>query len=460
MKIAYIAAGAGGSYCGACARDATLVRGLLARGHEVLMLPLYTPLTIDGPDPSYRRVFYGGINTYLEEHVALFRHTPEALDRLLDWPRLLRRASRNAVSVAPERLGAMTVSVLRGPDGRQAKELRKLVRFLEGVRPDIVGLTNSLLAAVAPTIKEHLGAPVVCGLQGEEQFVEALGEPHRTEARDLIRRHAAAIDAFIAPGEAYADEMASFLAVERKRVHVVRMGIDLEMYAPAQAPSAGMRSPKMGSDPDEKTSRTSQSAGQTPFSATPFRVGYLSRAVPEKGLDILCEAFRLLARRRAGAVLAVAGQATAAERRFWDGLHEGLRRDGLAERVEYAGAVDLAGKVAFLQGLSVFVFPSRVPDPRGVAVLEALACGVPAVLPRGRGFEEVAELTGAVLVEPDDPGALADGLAALLDQPDEVQRLRLAARSGIAEHFSSTVMADRTLQVCQGVLSKTVTQDK
>ena len=76
MRIAYLAAGAGGMYCGACTYDVGLVLGLRTLGHQVTMVPLYTPLRTDVPDPSQGAVFYGGMNAYLQQHSFLFRHTP------------------------------------------------------------------------------------------------------------------------------------------------------------------------------------------------------------------------------------------------------------------------------------------------------------------------------------------------------------------------------------------------
>ena len=130
MRIAYIAAGAGGSYCGACTRDVITARTLLRMGHEVLLLPLYTPLTVDGADPSVDRVFIGRINVWLRERAGWIRWAlPGAVRRLLDRPGLLRRVARYAVETRPEDLGAMTVSVLEGLEGRQAGELEELLRF-------------------------------------------------------------------------------------------------------------------------------------------------------------------------------------------------------------------------------------------------------------------------------------------------------------------------------------------
>src|SRR3990172_11497725 len=130
MKIAYIAAGAAGMYCGSCLHDNTLAAALLELGEDVILVPTYTPLRTDEPDVSIRRVFFGGINVYLQQNSALFRHTPWWLDRLLDHPGLLDRLSQRGVNIQPSELGAMTVSMLRGEAGRQRKEIKKLIHSL------------------------------------------------------------------------------------------------------------------------------------------------------------------------------------------------------------------------------------------------------------------------------------------------------------------------------------------
>ena len=293
MRIVYIAAGAAGSYCGACARDVALCRGLIARGHEVLLVPLYTPLRSDVPLPRAERVFYGGINAWLQDRSRLFRKTPRFVDWLFDRSWLLNLVSR-AIETRPEKLGAMTVSVLRGADGSQRKELEHLIRFLEsGPRPEVINLTNSLLSAIAPEIKRRLAVPLFCTLQGEESFVARLPQPYRDEAAALMRRHARNFDRLFSSGEAHANQMSEFLAVPRERIQVVRPGVDAATYPPA-----------------ERRVRA------------PFRIGFLSRVSPAKGLDILVEAFILLAKRRPGndAVLVVAGEAAGSNSGFLDRL--------------------------------------------------------------------------------------------------------------------------------------------
>src|SRR5262245_35512522 len=96
MRIAYITAGAGGMYCGSCLHDNTLVSALRALGHDAILVPTYTPLRTDEHNVSLKRVFLGGVNVYLQQKSAIFRHTPWLVDRLLDAPGLLRWASRFA----------------------------------------------------------------------------------------------------------------------------------------------------------------------------------------------------------------------------------------------------------------------------------------------------------------------------------------------------------------------------
>jgi len=421
MRIVYLSAGAGGNYCGACMRDTALARGLAARGHDVEFLPLYTPVKSDLPAPGACPVFYGGINVYLEQLSGVFRHTPGFLHRLFDSAWLLDLVGSRALDTRPEDLGEMTVSVLRGPRGRQRNELKRLVDHLASEPPpDVVNVTNSLLSALAPALKQRLDVPVVCNLQGEDAFIARMGEPWREQATALIREHAASVDAFVAPGERLADEMAAFLAVDRARIRVIRVGIDPAPF---------------------------QDEAERP--ADVFRIGYLSRVTPEKGTDLLCEAFRLLEANAPGRhELAIAGEAGKAGRDLWEKEVQRFADAGLTDRVTYLGGVDFAEKVSFLKRLSVFSVPSRQAERQAVATLEALAAGVPVVAPDRGVYPEILSLTGGgVLVEPENPRALADALAVLRDDPDRAELLAASAADGVTRHFSDDVLAANTARL-------------
>src|SRR4051794_38503176 len=229
MRIAYITAGAAGMYCGSCLHDNTLAAALIALGEDVLLVPTYTPVRTDEPNVSIDRIFFGGINVYLQEKVPLFRHTPWWFDRMLDNPALLERLSRRAGSVDPMQLGGMTVSMLQGEAGNQRKEIEKLVHWLlTDVKPDIVHLSNSMQIGMARMIREHCGPPVVSQLSGEDLFLEKLRPPFYEEARAHLRERAAEVDAFVALNHYYADFMANYLAVDRAKVHVIPHGLNLD----------------------------------------------------------------------------------------------------------------------------------------------------------------------------------------------------------------------------------------
>src|SRR5437867_473653 len=114
MRILSITAGAAGMYCGSCSRDNALAVELLARGHEVTLLPLYTPTNPDEANVSRHRVLFGGISVYLQQHVPFFRKTPRILDQLWDAPGVIRSVASRSISTDPKLLGDMTVSMLEG----------------------------------------------------------------------------------------------------------------------------------------------------------------------------------------------------------------------------------------------------------------------------------------------------------------------------------------------------------
>ena len=424
MRITYLTAGAAGMYCGACARDAILIRGLLARGHEVQVIPLYTPLKLEGAVPlPTTRVLLGGVNMYLQQKCPACGLAPAALRGVLDSPGLLNFATRFAVSNQPADLGPMTVSVLAGAHGRQRAEMRRLLDFLaQGPRPDLVVVTNTMLGAIATEVKARLGVPVVAGLQGEEDFVGQMNEPHRSQAQALMREHARAVDLFIAPYTAHAAKMAAYLEVPPARIRVIRTALD----------AAAFRRP--GPRPRE-----------------PFTLGYLSGITGGKGLDLVVEAVQRLVAQGREVRLRVAGKVL--NKTFWRQVQQGIKAAGLTDRVEYLGEITLEEKISFLHTLSVFALPSRFAEARGLSVMEALATGVPVVVPSTGVFPEMLELTGGGLpIEPNHPAALTEALARLQDHPEEADRLGEAGAEGIARDYAVDPILDQTLAVYEEAL--------
>jgi glycosyltransferase involved in cell wall biosynthesis len=428
MRITYISAGAGGMYCGSCIRDNALAASLMNEGHEVLLLPLYTPSLTDEENVSSSRVFYSGISVYLEQYVSLFRHTPWLLDRLWESPWLLRTVADRAVQTNPEDLGELLISVLEGQSGHQAKEVDKLIHWLkEQPTPDVIDISNSMLIALAQPLKEALGVPVCCTLQGEEVFIGHLSESLQERARKLIKEHARYVDRFLAVSDYGAGHMSRFLDIPGAKFDVVPLGITVD-----------------GCD------RRTGSGGKG------FAIGHFGRLSPEKGLHLLCEAYRQLreAGKLDGGSLEIAGYLSPSHEGYFDSIMKQMREWGLEQEVTYHGKLDRPRKLEFLRSLDMLVIPAVYDDPKGLPVLEAMACGVPTVVPRRGTYTEFIKRTGGgVLVEPDDVEALTSALADLVSDPDRLDELGNRGATGVREHYTAGAMATRALAVYNRLVS-------
>jgi glycosyltransferase involved in cell wall biosynthesis len=422
LKILSITAGAASMYCGSCLRDNALAAELLRRGHQVTLLPLYTPTRTDEPNVSEDRVFFGGVSVYLEQTLPLFRKTPRWLDWFWDRPALIRAASRRSIKTNPHMLGELTVSTLRGEHGHQRKELDKLITWLRlEPRPDVVNLPNSLLIALAGPLKQALGRPICCTLQGEDLFLDGLGEPYRSDALRLIAEQVRDVDLFIAVSRYYAGFMADYLRIPYGKVRTVPLGINLEGYDASPAPARAR-----------------------------FTIGYLARIAPEKGLDRLCSAYRRL--RKDGQLpvsrLEAAGYLADEHRGYLTGIEGEMHAAGLGDEFTYRGALDRSQKIAFLRGLDVLSVPTRYVEPKGLFALEALACAVPVVLPRHGAFPEIVERTsGGLLVDPQDETSLANGLLQMFQEPELATELRRSGAAAVRRYYGVASMADAALEV-------------
>src|SRR5205085_2487407 len=118
MHIVQITPGAGGMYCGNCFRDNALVQALRSKGHSVVMVPLYLPMTLEEDDQSAGTpIFFGGVNVYLQQKSSMFKHLPRPLRQWLSSPAVLKWASGRAARTRAEDVGELTLSMMRGEEG-------------------------------------------------------------------------------------------------------------------------------------------------------------------------------------------------------------------------------------------------------------------------------------------------------------------------------------------------------
>jgi glycosyltransferase involved in cell wall biosynthesis len=243
--IVYLTAGGAGMYCGSCMHDNTLARAMARRGVDLLLTPMYTPIRTDEENVSIDRVFFNGVNVYLEQKIPGYASAPSFVHRLFDQKWMLRLATSLGIETSAEHLGPMTVSMLRGARGNQRQEVLKLAQWLaEEVRPDLIVMSNVLIAGAAPTLKEKLSIPILVTLQGDDIFLDDLVEPYKGQAFEEIHRLAESVDGFLAHSRFYADAMSSHLSIPREKIHLVPLGIDVHDFTAAPAAERSETEPK------------------------------------------------------------------------------------------------------------------------------------------------------------------------------------------------------------------------
>ncbi len=426
MRIAYITAGAGGMYCGSCMHDNTLAAALLKSGRDVVLVPVFTPIRTDEPDVSIDKVYYGGINVYLQQKTKFFRRLPRFLDRVLDSPGLLRFLIRTPKS-ADEEVGRITVSVLEGEHGAQTKELDKLLAGLSSIKPDLVNLPNAMFLGVAKPIREELGLPVVCNLSGEDLFLETLMEPYRTRSLELIRNAAKHVNGFVVGNKYYGDYAVKHFGIPEDRLRVIPFGIRME-------DSSGSHLISPGSEGD-------------------FTIGYLARICREKGLHVLCDAFARLRAEGRSCRLRIAGYLGANDRGYLDQLTKKMRGLELDQHFDVLTNVSREDKLGFLGSLSVLSVPTVYQESKGLYLLEAWATGLPVIQPDHGCFPEMIEASGGgLLFRPDDASDLANSLARLMDDRELRVSLGGRGRQAVLDSLTDRSMAERTWSLYEEVV--------
>ena len=313
-----------------------------------------------------------------------------------------------------------------------------LRRRLRDGRYDVVHFHTSRAHAMAPWVRGLTRAAVVTRRM---DYV-----PNRLFAPWLYGRHA--VDGVAAISAAVADALARAIGA-RERITVIPSGVDCAHFRP---PSADERA----------AARAALGLGDADLA-----VGTVGALVPRKGHRYLVEAMALLGRGSADAAGGggqqrdvVARQTAAPQRRvvaiiagggsLRDPLAAEIRRCGLGDAVRMLGRVDDAR--AILWALDVFAMPS-LSEGLGVALLEAMACGLPAVASRVGGIVDTVDdgRTG-MLVAPADAPALAGALAHLSAEAAARAAMGAAARAMAVERFSMASMARRTVELYRACL--------
>ena len=413
-------------YCENCLRDNSLVRAFRQLGHDVLIVPLYMPAHLKLAQPIRQtEIFLGGINVYLQHKIPLFRKTPRWLDRLFDANWLLKKISRAQGMTSAAMLGSMTLSMLQGKDGHQSKEIRRLVQWLKDhEQPDVICLSNALLLGLSPALKNQLDAALVCMLQDEEPFLDAMGEPYREKIWSLMAEQARSIDLFVSNCEPYTRTMQNRLQLETPQITTINTAIHLDDY------------------PENS---------DTPANPT---LGYLSRVCEEKGLDLLIDAFLQLKKRPdlKNLRLCISGDQMSHPSTWLRKIHQRLETQNCCQDVDFIKKFELADRLDFFRSISVLCVPKSQGDTSGFNILEAQAMAIPVVQPDVSDFPTILKNTpAAIFFKANDVDSMIDALFDLLTDDKLAKELGQKGRPYIARHFNILPTAQKWIQQFQQI---------
>ncbi len=432
LKVVYLTAGAGGMFCGSCMHDNALSRSLAKTGWDIQLIPAYTPIRTDEQDASIDQVFFGGINVFLQQKIPFFRWLPASMDRFLDNPKLVRRVTAKAMDTDAKTLGKLAVSMLKGADGNQRKEVRRICQWLKKTQPRLMIFTNILVGGCIEEIKKQLGLPIVVTLQGDDVFLDSLQEPFRSQALTRIAEIGKHVDAFVVHSEFYREYISEYLNLDVDKFYVTPLGLELEDFSP-------FRQLQQRVDQNE------------------LKIGYLARLAPEKGLHYLVDAFIESKKnpRFESLKLRIAGWLSPQNKEYANSLFSKMDDAGLGSHYEYIGAIEREEKLNFLRSLDLFSVPTEFLEPKALYALEAMAAGVPVIAPDHGAFPELAKATGGIrLFAARNTHSLQQSIEILAE--DEALREALGQRgqAGVFEHRNATIMARCTGDVLVQVLEK------
>jgi glycosyltransferase involved in cell wall biosynthesis len=319
--------------------------------------------------------------------------------------------SSESPTTTEERLGGVRV-VRAATFGRVARApvSPTLARWIRKLKPDVLHLHHPNPTGELACLLARPRCPVVLTYYCDIVRQRRLLALYRHPLRWLLRR----VDSILVPTPSTLEEN-PFLRPHRSKCEVVPLGIRPDDLA--------------------ETPRTRELAARLAQDHPGFRVLFVGRMRPYKGLPVLIEAMD-----RIPATLVLVGRGEMEEE-----VKQIVRERGMEKRVVFAGdvpAVDLPG---YYQAADLFVLPSlNRSEAFGIAMVEAMHFGLPVISTRlGTGTSHVNRngLTG-LEVPPGDPTALADAIRWMEDHPENARRMGLAGKDH-ARGFTEEAMVDR-----------------
>ena len=415
MKILLIIPGSGDTfYCGNCFRDNLYAHALRNTGHDIVIMPLYLPLT----NKSFRAdtpLFFPATSYYVSQKYYGKGKMPHVLERILDSQSVLRLASSFSGTTSAKGMEQMTLSMIKGDDKHFAQQTEKIIQWITNHdRPDIIHLSSSMLIGIAKAIKNRINIPVVCSLQDEEIWLDSLDNQFSQEAWTSIKNNVSYVDRFIASSKYY-KSVALCKIPGIGEIDIVYPGVNIEKYASLYYP----KNPT---------------------------IGFFYRMSYENGLDILAKSFVQLKQENSipNLKLKIGGGYTRENKSFVKSIRNILK--SYSNDVIWSDHYNLNEHSAFYKDISLICVPVRYNEAAGLYLCEAFAAGRPAVAPNTGSFGEIIENAGKLYL-PNDCENLAKTLKQIFTDNTLYEELKDNALSLSNEKYKDTVAAEKLLKI-------------
>ncbi|MCC8094111.1 MAG: glycosyltransferase family 4 protein [Tannerellaceae bacterium] len=410
MKILFIIPGSGDAfYCGNCFRDNLQASALRKAGHDVIIMPLYLPLT-DASFQADTPLFFPATSFYTEQRFFGKKKMPSWLRKILSSAFLLKIASSLSGSTSAKGTEGMTIAMITGKDAAFNREVESLVRWIkEQEKPDIIHLSSTLLIGVAKAIRQQMSIPVICSVQDEEVWIDSLDPVYATIAWQGITENIPYVDRFVTTSHYY-KQIAQQRLPQLPDPEVIYPGIETEKYTSSAYPAQPV-------------------------------IGFFYRMNQADELDILAKAFIKLKEKNTipGLKLKIAGGYTSQDKPFLKKVYTLLTP--YIQDVEIHENYQLSDHTAFYKQISVICVPITFHEGVGLYLCESFAAGRPAVEPATGSFPEIVGEAG-ILYQPNNPEKLSEALEQLLANPVQYRQAVNKALSLSQTRYNDTIMAN------------------
>lgn len=393
-----------------------------------MAIPLYLPpIGADFGTEFESPVFFGAVSMFLRDRVKMFENMPAFMDKILDSPPLLKIAARKAGATRPEGFEETTLNMIKGNDPARNNEVQRLSKYLsEDKKPDIIHISNALIIGLASQLRDALGSKIICSLQNEDDWIEEMDEPYRSEAWRLIGEEASNVDYFVSPSEYFKKLVIDKTGIDSSKIKVIQSGLESE--------------------------ELNEVVHNNPNPA----IGFYSRLNKLNGLDKIVDAYILMMGKGeiTNLELHLCGGYTSDDKPFLKEQFKKLHDLNLDDKVKLYPGFSGTNKKEFFSSIDIMSVPVAKPDAFGLYLLTANSAGVPVVQPSTGAFPEIVNMTGGgICYEPDNVKMLANSILSLLNDKEHLSQLGMKGKETVLSKLGTKNITSGILSVYQEAIN-------